>query len=154
MKKALLVSVFTFIACTISSLGFSQVMKIGNFSGCTMEFYAAAEDGGCSTYSTNTYTLGPGATMLLDMANPAFWSGGTPPPGSAWSFVKMGSSTGPYVAGTAPCTTPVTNGNVMVVGTPCGFAAPMNSCMKHSACGTYVNAQWMQYLPDVKVIIN
>lgn len=155
MKKQLLSGIVTLVAMLFAITVDAQQMKIGNGSNCTMIFYAAAEDGGCSTYSTNTYTLGPGASMLLDMSDPTQWSGGLPPAGSNWSFVKMGSPSGPYVAGTAPCTSPVTNGNVMVIGTPCGFTAPVSSCMKHSACGTLVYAKWYTYLPspDVKVLI-
>lgn len=150
MKK-LLLSGIAFLAIVLFSFTTNaQQLGIKNYSSCTVMFYVAAEDGSCNNYSTNTYTLGPGASMVFDMVNPMYWPGGLPAPGSIWSFVKMGALSGPYSGGTGPCVSPIPNINVVAVGnTPC--TPFLNAtCMDITACSP-VKVKWYPSGADVKV---
>lgn len=154
MKKLLtlsLIALFAFVAAETNA----QIFRVGNSSMCTVNIYAAAEDASCNVYVTNINTVAGGGTLHLNMADPSIWSGGiVPPPGSTWSIARIIAPTGPYVDGFSGCTSPVSNGNFMHIGSSCAVALPTTSCMKHSSCGVLVNSQWIPTFPHVTVLIN
>jgi len=138
----------------LSSLSQAQGFKINNTTNCNLIFYVAAESGapGCSQQATNTYNLAPFAGISFMMSDPTIWGTGTPPPaGWDWSFIKIGSPSGPYSGGSNACTTPISNINVCVAGnTPC-TPFPNLNCMDVTAC-TPVKVNWITvYYPDIYV---
>jgi hypothetical protein len=136
MKRFLLVAILGLCSFLLKA----QSLTVNNISACTINFYLAAADPGCTSMSgTVTYSIPPGGTINFANFAAATWTGPVPPLGWQWSYIKEWNSCGPM--GWTP---PACGNNVCAVGIPC-TGLPISACMFITTfCNTCsaVKTQW------------